>query len=197
MAVNLDLFFLFVHCNISYSHYKGIALFYNLWCTVWLVLYCYPIQTWNIYHQFKQQLPNWTRPLLRSVRDRFVFKVWRNLRVVIERRRRDENTADNRKNLWMSLCTETKVLLLSVHVISCILVCCLLIRYYYAGWETPTFFLYLILCHSCYPKLARKNVSVSSCFTSGKDTISFSGAVERFEMQPPIECTEQTDCNFA
>lgn len=197
LAVILGLFVQFVHCNVNYSHYKGITLFYNLWCAVWMILYCYPAQIRSQYHLFKQQLPNWTRPLLRLIRDRLVFKVWRNLRVVIKRRRRDENIANKRKNLWTSLCNQAKVLLLLVHVISCILVCCLFIRYHYAGWEIPSIFLYLMVCQNCYPKLARnvrnKSVSVSSCFASGRDTFSIHGAVEKFEMQPPIKCTEYTD----
>ena len=191
LAVILRLFVHFVYCNMNYSHYKGVALFYDLWCAVWMILYCYPVQTHNKYHWFKQQLPNWTRPSLRLIRDRFVFKVWRNLRVVIERRRRDEIWPTTGKNLWMSLSNRAKLLLLLVHVISCFLVCCLLIRYYCAGWEIPTIFLYLMVYHKCYryPKLPG-NISVSSCFVSSRDTFSLDGAMEKFEIQPPIKCTE-------
>ena len=90
LAVNFWLFVHFVYLSINYSYYNNIALFYRLFCTVWMFLYCYPKWTQTTYHRFKQQLPNWIRPFLRSLRDnKFVIKVWRNLRAMIAQRRRN------------------------------------------------------------------------------------------------------------
>ena len=145
LAVNLWLFVHFIYLSINYFYYSYIALLYRLFCTVWTFLYCYPGKTQSIYHWFKRRLPSWIRPILRAVRDNtLVIKVWRNLRAVIEQRRREGNMvdiqinlsntlrslrnviSDNVTSLWGVLCRNTKFWLW--YLINCVLVGCLLIH---------------------------------------------------------------------
>ena len=148
LAVNLWLFVHFVYLSINYSYYNTVSLLYRLFCTVWMFLYCHPQWIQTTYHWFKQQLPDQIRPFLRSVRDnQLVIKVWRNLRAVIEQRRREGNMVDdytsflnrlrslwnvisdmlitllNMNSLWRVLYRNTKFWL--PYVIICVLVSCL------------------------------------------------------------------------
>ena len=108
MVVNAWLFIHFVYLNINYCHYKSITVFYRLFCNVWMLLYCYPVQTHRHYHWFKQRLPNWIRPFLRFVRDnKLVIKVWRNFRAVIERRTREENVTNDNRSCFNSSSGDT------------------------------------------------------------------------------------------
>ena len=59
LPVNLWLLIHFQYLNIKYSHCNTVALCYRLCCTVWMIVYCYPDQTYNTYHWFKQWRPNW------------------------------------------------------------------------------------------------------------------------------------------
>ena len=141
LAVNLWLFVHFIYLSINYFYYSYIALLYRLFCTVWMFLYCYPAKTQNTYHRFKRRLPNWIRPLLRSIRDnKLVIKVWRNLRAVIEQRRREGKMVDNQTNLlnilkslrnaisdnvdslWTLLCRNVLPCLISCISVSCLLI---------------------------------------------------------------------------
>ena len=207
-ALNLWLFLHFVCLSINYSYYDAVALFYRFWCTIWMFLYCYPFLTYNTYHWFKQQLPNRTRPFLRVIRDRLVPKIWRNLRTVIERRRREEEVIiDDERSHWnisnnlQMIPYERKTFLL-FYVIVCVPVSCLLT--YYTGWDlallVPTMILILthsicvshigiMLCHYLYPEPV-DNIDKSSCFISISDSSSTHGAVEKFELNHPIRCTE-------
>lgn len=210
LSVNVWLFVHFICLSISYSYYDAVALFYRFCCTVWMFLYCYPGQTYDTYHWFKRQLPNWTRPFLRVVRDRLVPKVWRNLRTVIERRRRREQNIDDERsqwniinnfNLWMML--YGKATLLLSYVIVCVSVSCLL--KYYTGWDlallVPT--VIMVLASTCasyldqtlhyfYQELVDNiNEPVkSSCFISSSDSSSTHGAVEKYKTDYSISCTE-------
>lgn len=57
-----------------YSYYDSVALLYHFYCTVWMILYCYPVQT----HVHR---PKWTKPFLHIFRytDMFVSAI-RNVR---------------------------------------------------------------------------------------------------------------------
>ena len=148
LAVNLWLLIHFLYLNINYSHYNAIALCYRFCCTMWMIVYCYPDRIHSIYHRYKQKLPE---SFLHIIRDKLIPKVWRNFRTIIERRRREETTIDNVSSqwtvLWMALRNKPNVLLLSLHVIICTSLSCLL--KYYTGWDLtvtiPTLLLYLIL----------------------------------------------------
>lgn len=207
LVVNLWLFVHFMCLSISYSHYNAIALCYRLCCTLWMILYCYPVQTHNIYHWFKQQLPSCTRPFLRSVRDKLVPKVWRNLRIVIERRRRRGSMVDNQTNLlnmlkrpwntlnslWMILYRNTSFCCFLAT--SCILTGCVL--KYFISWDLSLvipillaisiyFMLILRLIIRRYFQTFADHVNQlmapfnnnSPCFISTSGTNSFCEAVE-------------------
>ena len=99
LAVNSWLFVHFGYLFIKYSycsHYDAITLFYRLCCTLWMVLYCYPDGTYSVYCCFKQWLPKWVRSFLRPIR---MTRVWTNVKIVMERRRRDGITIDVHTNL--------------------------------------------------------------------------------------------------
>ena len=101
--------------------------------------------------------------------------------------------------LWMALRNKPKVLLLSLHVINCISLSCLL--KYYTGWDLtmmiPTLLLFLILRHNFYEEfedIVSQLWSVAleafiSC--SDKNSNSFYGRMEEFVMELPIQCTER------
>ena len=203
LVVNLWLLVHFLYLCISYSYYNVIALCYRLCCTVWMFLYCYPDRTYNTYHWFKQRLPDCTRPFLRIIRDKLIPKIWRNFRTIIKRRRRKETTVDNTSSqwtvLWMSLRNKPKVVLLSLYVINCISLSCLL--KYYTGWDltvmTPTLLLYLILrCNFCeefediISQLQSMVPDYSSTFISRSDGNRLYDGMEIFMMELPIQCTE-------
>ena len=141
LVVNLWLFIHFMYLTISYSHYSAVALFYRLCCTMWMIAYCYPEQTQDIYHILKSQLPEWIKKCLRQIRDKYISKVWRNLRAMIKLRRREEAIVDNQMNLMNPISILRKiikhlwVMLVKFWLpcISCMLATCLL--KYYTGWD--------------------------------------------------------------
>lgn len=145
LVVNLWLFIHFVYLTINYSHYNAVALFYRLCSKVWMILYCYPDQTHNSYHYLKRRLPEWIKLCLRPVRDKLISKVWRNLRAMINWRRREGTMVDNQTNLlsaisilwnvlyylWVILYTKVKFSLptaVSYMLAICVLKFC-------TGWE--------------------------------------------------------------
>ena len=203
LAVNWWLLIHFLYLSISYSYYNVIALFYRLCCTAWMAVYCHPNETHNIYHWFKRQLPDWTRPFLRKIRDKLIFKVWRNFRAIIERRRRKETMVDNASSLWTALHNKPKVLWLSLYVISCISFSCLL--KYYTGWDLtmiiPILLLYLLLRYDFYEEFEdivsqlrslgpNTFISYSKWALGYSDSRSSYGRKEMFVIEPPIQCTE-------
>ena len=64
LTVNLWLLVHFVYLCINYSYYNACALCYRLCCIVWMIVDCYPDQTYSTYQWFEQQLPDWIRPFL-------------------------------------------------------------------------------------------------------------------------------------
>ena len=199
-AVNLWLFVHFLYLCINYCYYNSIALLYRLFCTAWMLLYCYPDWTQHTYHQFKQCLPNWIRPILRFVRDRLVSKVWRNLRTVIKRRIREEDTVDNGRDLgsvlWTALCSKGKLLLLMSYVLTCTSVSCLL--KYYTGWDltlvVSTLLLCLVLYYKDFADVINELLPIvpndHSYFISCSDSNSFPGTEEKLKFKFPVQCSE-------
>ena len=216
LAVNSWLFVHFGYLFIKYSYcsYDAITLFYRLCCTLWMVLYCYPDGTYTVYLCFKQWLPKWVRSFLRPIR---MTRVWTNVRIVMERRRRDGITIDVHTNLLNILRTLWNVinhLLTKLYanitlwlpfVISCISVACLL--KYFTGWEFTSlllmvtlisshfvFILYLMFFHCFRQPLAKHvcqlmtPVNNSCCLVNS----SHKAVEETFQMRTlePIECTD-------
>ena len=219
LAVNWWLFVHFIYLSINYFYYSYIALLYRLFCTIWMFLYCYPVETWSTYHWFKRWLPSWIRPILRPVRDNMlVIKVWRNLRAVIEQRRREGNMvdiqtnlsntlrslrnviSDNVNSLWGVLCRNTKFWLW--YLINCVLVGCLLIH---IGCEALValpihhmmiMFMYLMF-HHYFTSTSRSTAAVTH---NEGSTNQSTAAVTHNECTTPItdsnECTDKFKYEF-
>ena len=203
LTVNCSLFVHFVYLCINYSYYNVVALFYRFCCAIWMFLYCHPEQTYNTYHFFKQLLPKCIRSFLRFVRDsELISRVWRNLRVILARRRREEYIVDYERSqilinyLWTKLYEKRKFLLL--YVISSVSVGSLLM--YYTGWDSTVvlpsvmlvlannaLILYLILRHY-YPD---PTDNITHTFNN-----SHYGMEEKFIINPPTCCSDEDDINL-
>ena len=68
LTINLWLLVHFVYLCINYSYYNAYALCYRFFCTGWMVVYCYPDQTYNTYNWFKRWLSDWIRPFCDWIR---------------------------------------------------------------------------------------------------------------------------------
>ena len=93
LVVNMWLYIHLINVSITCSYYDIIPLIYHFCCTVWM------IQTHKIYYWLKHHKPKWTKPFLKIFKYEFISKVWRNLSVVNESRRREDNITKNTTEL--------------------------------------------------------------------------------------------------